>query len=404
MNALPERLAYDHDKFVDRGAQVQLVLDTVRRLLRGELLARRTIIFYGQRGSGKSWLLQELAYQLQDWAQVLSHYLDLQKLVVQMPDQGATVVSDALQAIDRVVTERIGEPAASLAPTSGPDQWATLLVDHVQALPGPLVLLVDHVEEADKTLLETLEAHLLAPLSNAIQALLVLAGRGRGYPWKSPELRLRAQHWDLETFSLPDTHSQIARQIPASVPTAQEVQELSAGYPWTNYLLARSASAEWAQVLDQIADQMLAGYTELRPYLEALCVLRAFDEPRMPELLESYKDGWPDQRWDHLACRRIRERLTRAALIRWRQEAGGYVIDEALRPILEKGLLLRDGELWYALHCAALCLFRDWVQRYSRSGDRWQAEAEYHAARLSEAGFDPDDCAHLPAQKQEGLL
>ena len=77
MNGLPERLLYNHDQFVDRTDEVQLVLSKVQRLPRNDSLKRRTVIFHGQRGTGKSWLLQEVVYQLKDKTNVLSVYLDL---------------------------------------------------------------------------------------------------------------------------------------------------------------------------------------------------------------------------------------------------------------------------------------------------------------------------------------
>jgi hypothetical protein len=52
MNEVPDKLPYDHDKFVDREEALKIVLHKARRISAGLPVERRVVIFHGQRGCG----------------------------------------------------------------------------------------------------------------------------------------------------------------------------------------------------------------------------------------------------------------------------------------------------------------------------------------------------------------
>ncbi|HID63144.1 MAG TPA: ATP-binding protein, partial [Anaerolineae bacterium] len=55
---------YSPDKFVDRETEVNLVLERAHTLAEGRTVDRRVVIFTGERGTGKTWLLAHLQTEL----------------------------------------------------------------------------------------------------------------------------------------------------------------------------------------------------------------------------------------------------------------------------------------------------------------------------------------------------
>jgi len=140
--------------------------------------------------------------------------------------------------------------------------------------------------------------------------------------------------------------------------------------------------------LQECAEELLKSVADLRPYFQALCVLRAFDEDRMAPLLATWFSDDP-AKWDYQRCRRIREDMVATRLVRWRG-GQGYVMDEAVRTVLENALREAESERWRVLHQAACDLYTCWVEQYPTARERWQPEAEYHQGRLQGEGGDGD--------------
>jgi hypothetical protein len=145
---------------------------------------------------------------------------------------------------------------------------------------------------------------------------------------------------------------------------------MSQGYPLGNILLAISPTT---MAMQEAVNNLLAGVpNEERAWLEALCVLRSFDEERIPELLVAYSGVIPIRDWPYAQVRQARDRLLQTRLVRYLQQT--------------------QPETWRRLHCAAYRLYKDWEQHYPDEKQRWQSEVEYHAKCLRDAGYDPDQC------------
>lgn len=350
MSTVLERLSYTHDKFVNREEAIGIVMEKARRIAEGLPVERRVVIFHGQRGSGKSWLLQELQLGLRQY--LTPHLVVLSK---------QTKVSD-------IKTRR--PPEQSLA------------------------LLVDDVNEADEELLEVLEEQVLAPLVGETNVLIVLAERGRPHYWNTPDFREKSDEFDLQPFDLNDMREQIERQIPGAVQHAEEIGWFSGGYPWSTYILA-CLFPDVAKALEHLVNLFFEGVEneeELCRYAEALSILRAFDETRMQPILQTYAPEFADRTRGYAACRKIREDLVTTTLARWDENARGYVLDEPIRLVTEAALCERDRKLWVRLHCAAYRLYVDWAEKYEQSRAWWTSEAQHHERRLELDGRSPADC------------
>lgn len=378
-----ERLPYLHDQFVNRVDDWRFVVDKAERLAANVAQDRRVIIFHGARGAGKSWLLQEIKHQLG------LNQSGIRAIYISLSDFVAIPVENAMQVI---LHDLDAEVACLTGMNSTPNAddlagWASCFIDNVRRLDKVLVLLFDHVDESPDALLALLEDHCLSPLSVEPKVLIVLAGLGKHYIWKGPELRLKSEERTLARFNHVHTLEQLKKQSPASVAYAADIHAISDGYPWLNYLL-RDIFVSRPATLRYAKDTLFGAQTRLiaQPHLEALCVLRAFDENRMSIMFAAYYRQ-PTASWSMADCRNIRGQLTQARLALWDKERQAFALDSAVKSVLENSFYEDDRPRWLELQCTAYCLYRKWAARYPRTAILWQTEAEYHAQRIADAGF-----------------
>jgi len=375
-----ELLEYSSDKFINRQEKIEHVMKKARALTQGSSVdGKRTIIFAGERGTGKSWLLSHLQAKLRTLPTVTVFKFDLSKYADRDP---ILAVLDILKQFS-VAT---GKQGKGLGTTLA--DMSRNLMQKIQPLlrKGVLVLLVDHVYESDWKLLAALEEYLLGPLAVEKRVLIVMTGRGRPYPWKRPELRLKAEFVDLKPFPDVDTTAeQLERQQKQALARAAEIHDLSGGNPLANFLLG--AQDDPAAALNQVVEGMLDTVPDehrgrVREHLEALSVLRAFDEERIPAMLAAYYDDEQCLEWSYAQSRGVREELVKWAFAHWDADQGGYVLDELTRKLLERYLETAQPDRWEKLQQAASKLYREWAHDYPRTRDRWQREVQYHIQQL----------------------
>jgi len=382
---LVELLKYSSDRFINRQREVERVLAKVHALIQGSPLDTRTIIFTGGRGTGKSWLLAHLGAELRALSGIVVFGLDLSKYADWDP---ILAVADTLKQLgaETKLGKGLGTTLADMSRN---------LVQGIQRLlaQDALVLLVDYVYESDWKLLAALEEYLLGPLAVEARVLTVMAGRGRPYPWKRPELRLKAEFVDLEPFpDVATTAEQLERQQKQALARAAEIHALSGGNPLANFLLATQDDP--AAALDQVVEGMLDTVPDerrgrVRDYLEALSVLRSFDEERIPAMLTAYHGDDKYLGWSYAQAREVREELVRWAFARWDAEEGGYVLDELTRKLLERYLETAQPDRWARLQQAASKLYSEWAQDYPRTRERWHQEVQYHVRQLRSVAAMP---------------
>jgi hypothetical protein len=390
--SLPE---YSAAIFVPR-AESAPVLQKVHDLVGGKSVPKRTIAFSGERGTGKTWLLRHLVEEIQKISDVRVYFLDLK------PDS----------TIEGIIKDfRNGVLGLETALGKTPAEMSRQVMQELRALlyKQVLVILVDQAYESDWKLLSELEEYLLGPLAVEPRVLIVMAGRGRAYPWKTPELRLYAEFRKLGPFpELAQTAEQLKKQVsPEAAARAEEIHKLSGGNPFANFYLGKGQSID--SVISYILDVIPAeNRHKAREYLEALCVLQVFDEERIPTMLAAYYGNSSYLGWSYAPAREVRDLLVKAAFARWNEDQGGYMLDSQTRRLVENYLRTKQLEKWRVLHCAAYRLYRQWIEEYARAREHWQAQASYHAQHLREAGYDPDQCPELettvPVAQQATVL
>lgn len=380
MNAIMRLPEYRRDKFVGRDEQIKLTNDIARKIGNGERMERRTLIFTGERAVGKSWLLGRLADLLAE--------LDFTVFKVNLKDyplETGDPQSAASAMAGRILLQlakQLGYPEPRVDSVSELSR-NVIEVARAQLRAKPLVVCVDHVYESDWYLLAAVEDYVLGPLAIEPRVLIIMAGRGRPYPFKTPELRLKAQSIELKQFTEQETAEQLSGVDDIKV---KEIYQLSSGNAGANELLAKSPNTP-AAALDEVIEGMLEPVpTEhrrlLRDYLEALCVLKAFDEGRIPTILAAYYNDKAYEQWTYAQARDARELLTRWAFARWDADQGGYVLHDMTRNLLEQYLRNARPDRWRDLQCAAKQLYNSWVDKYTRNKNRWEQERSYHSEQL----------------------
>jgi hypothetical protein len=375
----PNALSYKETMFVGRTEEIEKIIIILRLLLSGSPPDKRTIAFMGERGIGKSWLLRHLYQKIKnEFQNIVLFQLDLADL----GNDPVLAVLDALRKFRACFSNSDRE----LEGGTPAEASRRILEDaREQIKKRVLVVLVDHVYESDWKLLAGLEDYLLGPLSIEPNTLIILSGRGREYPWKTPELRLKAEFEYLQPLSEDDTKEQLRKQIPENIvdERVKDIFKATGGNPLGNYLLGKEKDPE--KGLNAMIEATLEVVPDpekrkrIRGYLAALCVLRSFDEERIPLMLAAYHpEDAQYTTWKYAESRQVRDELVQGSFARWDEKRGGFVMDEVLRKSLETYLQSAKPETWERLQEKALSLYQGWSKKYPRAKDFWMQEVEYH--------------------------
>jgi hypothetical protein len=331
-----------------------------------------------------------------------------------------------LQKLIAWVAKQLDIVRAPYAPVRDLSAWlAQDVKQKLESEPNLVIcLILDSVFETNWSFLDHLERYLLAAFAALPRVLIVMTGRGRPYLWKSPYLRTEREDQSLTPFSVEQVAEQIRRSL-SSAPhlspavaglsnealtrLARRIIDLGGGYPLTNELLAgafvRQALDSMpgdenleqaldretidAGVLEEVVCRLLEVVLEdrrgrLREAFDALCVLKdGFRENEMPYLLAALRNIKPEgSAYSMSAMRELRDRLIETNLVRWQDKR--YVLDEAVRIVLERHLKLQRHNVWRRLHEHAADLYATWAQKYPGSRGYFEPRANYHRSVLEE--------------------
>lgn len=366
---------YQPERFVNRQEEIEKAQALAQKILRGDSLRTRTLVFTGMRAVGKTWLLKHLGGLLEDLGFRVV-YVNLKDFAGRTP---SSVVVEVLQQLYRDFV------AYNSQTTQLPFEWsdmADLSRKVMSAVRSKLqqdylCLCLDHVYETDWALLPDLEEFVLAPLAIEARVMLVLAGRGRGFQFKTPELWF-AETKELQPFNEANLKEQLSK---VQLGFTEQITELSAGSPGAAYVLATLNDAQLALItmLDVLPEQDRAKAQE---YLKALCVLQVFDDLRIARMVRVYRNSDDDLSMQD--AREIREALIRWGFATWDTAKGGYVLQPVLRKLAEEALREKQQDLWKSLHEAAISLYNEWVNQYPRGKSYWEQEKTYHCQFVSE--------------------
>ena len=231
----PTRTEYASHLFLNREAEVTRFSGLLDKVIRGVAGIRRVLVFEGERGVGKSWLLKHmhwLAVQQTGVASFLVRFdpqYDVTLRVTankpaaevtiacklnsftarpeQLDDHSKHQLKELLTNIaaylhkEGLITEKL-PTVLTLDETSF--TLARLLRSGLQNRNRVFVLLIDSAYEADWPFIAGLEDYVLAPLVAIDQVAVVLSGRGRPFPWINSLLRIEPEQDSLQLWREPD--------------------------------------------------------------------------------------------------------------------------------------------------------------------------------------------------------
>ena len=337
-----DRISYAPEMFVETGIlrrDINLVTGLINRYMSRDDKNRRSIHLSGEAGSGKTWLM----YRLKE-------ILGLQKL-------------------DVTYIDCLEDPQ---------------FIDYPTDLPEGSVLLLDNIYQLEWEDLEKLEAEFITPLMTQDKVAFIFSGRGRLFPWANPQLRIFAEPIELGNFDRSQTFFQLKSQAPGSESRAEEIHQLSGGYPLANYALTK---LEPDQALDYALGEMLkfipsSHNRSVRNAIQALSVLDGFNEVDIPPILESYLgQDMPAQ-----SQRAVRDLLLSYSLAGYDTEKGRYRIPPAVRILAENFLRVINPELWRNLHQTAQEHFEELAENFEGIPAtllHFSQRTEYHQQQLS---------------------
>jgi hypothetical protein len=377
---------YQPGYFVNREHEIDVVRVKARTLKNNSyLVEQRVTIFTGQKGVGKSWLKQHLIEVCEE-SGLDCVSLDLRDVVDQDTSGAVTTI---LEMCNKQMNN--GMPLNGITLT---DKSRSFLTNTEQTLTlKPLVLLIDTVYESDRQLLAELEKYCLAPLARFPSMLILLFGRGQPYTWKEPELRLKAEFHELPLFDFTCTQQQVLRLHQQASLSAEKIFRLSCGNPLVNDCLLslspdpKHPTSDLVRTLEATILLLLQSIPgdkreRVREYMEALSVLRIFDELRIPTMLAGYYADDRYMNWSYKEAKQVRAELVNLSLADWDPHKGGYVSDATISTVLKGYLRIARPAQWQALHESAYHLYMKWAENYSRSANQWREEARYHWREL----------------------
>lgn len=389
--------SYKPDLFVNREDMIALVIQKAIELAGGKSVRNRIDFFRGPQGSGKTWLLRQLAETiLPALYGVRPVYINLEVLQAIPPEEALKeIMVEIIQTCFGAESEEMDWLIAS-AEFLPEAQWKQFLTERLPRKNIILILCLDHVSETATERLQYLEKALLVPFALRSDTYLIMTGRGAYYNWESTEFRLNIDYHDLKPFTLPHTREQLEKVgFDSSLGNAEKILADSTGYPGLNYLLAQSGEPQEivAQAVENNLSRLSPGNRER---LEALSIPRTFTDELLPRLLAVYYTDPAISNWPHGQINDALNKLIQDGLVRWEdppQELSGYAVDLALRPLLEKNLKHKNREMWRKLHCRALEYYQKLAHDFPEEAPAYRKEIEYHTGQLRNEGFDPAQCS-----------
>jgi len=236
----PTRPEYASHLFLNREAEVTRFKGLLDEVTRGVAGFRRVLVFEGERGVGKSWLLKHMHRLAAQQTGAVSYlvrfdpqYDGTLRVTANKPEAEVTIacklnnftarpdqldehskhqLKELLANIaahvhtEGLITEKL-PTALTLDETSF--TLARMLRTGLQNSNRVFVLLVDSAYEADWSFVAGLEDYVLAPLVAIDRVAVVLSGRGRPFPWINSLLRIEPMQGAFQRWGEQEGASEI---------------------------------------------------------------------------------------------------------------------------------------------------------------------------------------------------
>lgn len=341
---------YSAEFFVDREKELDLVKEVLNNPYRG-----RMILVEGERGLGKTWLALHLHRTiLQNHARVKS------LLILMSPPKGFNpqageycvsfsedkTISEELQSLLKWMAESL---EVNLPPAPVLEEISDRILQHIQQHEfSRYWLLLDSVYECRWEFVDAFETAFLMRFMALPNTFLWASGRGKPYPWKTPEAQ-RAILGSLAVFNEESLRHQLEKMGVAEKDIEKRLQwvkKMGKGIPLLTQILVEAKTKEEAlanavgALLEIIPQEKREN---LKMDLERLSVLDGFREEEMEFILNCEREKISLSK-----VRQIRDDLLNFSLIRWKN--GQYVLDQPLQGVLQEYLKACKPDEWKRLN------------------------------------------------------
>ena len=404
-------LPYSAEFFLDREEPIDLLVTTAQRVIQRDTGALRTIIFEAERGSGKTWLALHLVREIipkfpqitplficlrpnKDHNKPKDNELFLDEFTLPASIDEDRQVEDSVTRVMRWMAKKVNALRAEQCELRELSRW---IIEAVETSPGAYALVLDSVYEANWPLLAELEKYLFGPLAALQNVMTILTGRGRRYPWESPDLKLNAAARQLERFPTDKARQMISMQAHKEM-TDQEIEtlmDITGGSLLAMIIVAQSD--EQVVAINTAIDNLLMVSTgedrALREYFEALSPLDQFREEQFKSMLIRYYQARGEhvkqnqvEKWDMQQVRKERDKLLATNLVRWKE--GGYTLDKAVQNLVQKYMTSGQPKTWDALNREAFHMYNDWAENFPDYQEYYRQQAQIFCRR-----FEPEASA-----------
>ncbi len=350
---------FDPQNFVNRTDQLNEVISRVQSVLDG-LNNSAFIKFYsGGAGLGKTWLLKQISVEMEQ-RNLSNTYVDLSNYA------GVKNIAEIRQSIIDFLQNLIKQfnPDRDISDCSL-DELSWYMENDFEEFVGKnktWVLLVDNIYTPSWEFLKELENHVFGPLSTQQSIVMVFAGHGSKYAWRTPELQL--EHEELLPFEI--ENGEIENQIrklsdPAQHLDIKMISLGSGGIPglisylvrfgspegYRNYLQDYLGTLNLLENPDLILDLRCFAYL---PYFtdSHISAITAIRKARQKYGVDASETNWRNE-LDIVGARKTRETLLKSGIFVLKsdiyvlgEKKSGFVLDSIVRRAIQGSLQFED--------------------------------------------------------------
>jgi DNA polymerase III delta prime subunit len=331
-------------EFTNRDSEFERVDTVLKEKSRG------TLIFEGERGSGKTTFLFELYRRLSEQRELRPFLLSLFPYSasefenyknIWINTQRRFQKDDIPEVLNRLAGYLEIEPIETDDRDFQKDYFARGLAYRVsKTIP---VLLVDSIYECPDDIRIELEKYILAPILASERVFIILSGRGKRPAWSRPELQ-NAEIFDLPPLAEEHVKEQLEKMKSARVAEYRQIADLSDGYPLIVRVMGESKkdlTNALNDAIEIIIQDVLpknvndeSEYTETRSQIEKLSLVGI--PFRIPDVEDYLYPNDPEQR---TKTNNLVKLLLESRLLRY--EGKGYQINRSVIHPIRKWLNLQ---------------------------------------------------------------
>ncbi len=399
---------YQPGLFVNRQGEIDLVQKIIQSLQSNQPVSETVINFWGTRGIGKTWILQQLK----------NKYLYKPSSKEKYPT--FTLLFEFSDDAKKDALEKLAKDLAGQLIIQFSDSNNKLLLNRLAALSGleeladiifslsknfiPIILL-DNIENIPSEIFEEIERQLFEPIVSTGRTVIVVSGRRQVLRWRRFEVRRRVlepSKSQVRPFDKQAVTNQIRNRkflipvnslFPYTAGNPHLVDTLIAQIQsWQVSEKKKKIDTAWMdahqsgllKVLRATENDLLKKINNrLKSSLVAVASLRFYRLEAMRSMLTT-KSNKTNKHPDGYYLNLVRDLDQETDVVWWDRERRAYVTSEVVRKLINRRQLLENKKEYISSHENALEMYRLWTIENPRTSEEFIVEMLFHYASLFE--------------------